>query len=124
MEEAEALCDRVAIQVNGRLSCLGTPLHVKNKYGTGYRLEIRSPKPEAFVTAWVRQRIHPEVALLTASTGELSIYQLPALSPVFTLGHVFTAIPACRSELAAVNYSVSLSTLNQAFLLFARNQDD
>merc|ERR1711981_1372347 len=40
MEEAEALCDRIAIQVKGQLRCLGTPMHIKHKYGSGYQLEL------------------------------------------------------------------------------------
>jgi len=31
MEEAEALCTRIGIMVNGRLKCLGTPQHLKSK---------------------------------------------------------------------------------------------
>merc|ERR1719230_1730151 len=42
MEEAEALCDRLAIQVKGQLRCLGTPMQIRNKYGFGYQLEIYS----------------------------------------------------------------------------------
>ena len=30
MEEAEALCDRMAIMVNGRFKCIGTPNHLRN----------------------------------------------------------------------------------------------
>merc|ERR1712150_67613 len=40
MEEAEALSDRIAIQVKGQLRCLGTPLHIKSRYGSGYHLEL------------------------------------------------------------------------------------
>merc|ERR1719335_1267292 len=40
MEEAEALSDRLAIQVKGQLRCVGTPDHIKNTHGAGYQLEI------------------------------------------------------------------------------------
>ncbi|CAD7927180.1 unnamed protein product [Amoebophrya sp. A25] len=40
MEEADALTTRVAIMVNGRFRCLGSTLHIKNKYGSGYHLEL------------------------------------------------------------------------------------
>merc|ERR1712139_99528 len=40
MEEAEALSDRLAIQVQGRLRCIGTPDHIKRTHGSGYQLEI------------------------------------------------------------------------------------
>ena len=46
MEEADALCDRLAIMVNGQLDCLGTPLHIKNKHGSGYRLEVAAPQAD------------------------------------------------------------------------------
>ena len=32
MAECEVLCSRVAIMVNGRLMCLGSPQHLKEKY--------------------------------------------------------------------------------------------
>uniref|UniRef100_A0A6Q2X9B5 ABC transporter domain-containing protein n=1 Tax=Esox lucius TaxID=8010 RepID=A0A6Q2X9B5_ESOLU len=41
MEEAEAVCDRVAIMVSGRLRCIGSIQHLKGKYGRGYSLEIK-----------------------------------------------------------------------------------
>nr|XP_023416826.1 ATP-binding cassette sub-family A member 5 [Cavia porcellus] len=41
MEEAEAICDRVAIMVAGQLRCIGTVQHLKSKFGRGYFLEIK-----------------------------------------------------------------------------------
>ena len=38
MSEADALCDRIGIMTGGTLQCLGTPLHLKNKFGAGYVL--------------------------------------------------------------------------------------
>jgi ABC-type multidrug transport system ATPase subunit len=38
MEECEALCSRLAIMVNGKFRCLGSPQHLKNKFGEGYTL--------------------------------------------------------------------------------------
>lgn len=33
MEEAEALANRIAIMVNGRLKCVGSPVYLKGKFG-------------------------------------------------------------------------------------------
>ncbi|CAD7929306.1 unnamed protein product [Amoebophrya sp. A120] len=41
MEEAEALCDRVAIQHRGRLKCVGTVQHLCRKFGRGYEVRLR-----------------------------------------------------------------------------------
>ena len=40
MEEAEALCDRVAIISKGLLRCIGTQRELKERYGQGYRLTL------------------------------------------------------------------------------------
>uniref|UniRef100_A0A8C6KAS6 Uncharacterized protein n=1 Tax=Melopsittacus undulatus TaxID=13146 RepID=A0A8C6KAS6_MELUD len=46
MEEAEAVCDRVAILVSGQLRCIGSVQHLKNRFGKGYVLEIKVKDPE------------------------------------------------------------------------------
>ncbi|CAG9322388.1 unnamed protein product [Blepharisma stoltei] len=48
MEEAEALSDRLAIMVGGRLRCIGTSTYLRNKFGQGYELEVKLsiPKPK------------------------------------------------------------------------------
>ena len=40
MEEADALADRIAIVVEGRIKCIGTPLNMKNTFGDGYRVSM------------------------------------------------------------------------------------
>ena len=40
MEEADALSDRIAIMNHGQVKCCGTPLYLKNTFGSGYRLNL------------------------------------------------------------------------------------
>ena len=40
MEEADTLGDVISIMSRGRLHCLGTSLHLKNKYGSGYHVDV------------------------------------------------------------------------------------
>jgi ABC-type multidrug transport system ATPase subunit len=40
MEEADVLCDRISIMSKGKLQCIGTALHLKKKYGFGYRIHL------------------------------------------------------------------------------------
>lgn len=42
MEECEALCPRIGIMANGRLRCLGSAQHLKNKFGQGYQVELKA----------------------------------------------------------------------------------
>ena len=41
MDEAETLCKRMGIMVNGEFVCLGRANEIKNKYGYGYELNVR-----------------------------------------------------------------------------------
>mmetsp|Transcript_26423 Transcript_26423/g.39214 ORF Transcript_26423/g.39214 Transcript_26423/m.39214 type:complete len:1955 (+) Transcript_26423:136-6000(+) len=41
MEEAEALCTRIGIMVNGGLRCLGSGQHLKQRFGDGYEVDIK-----------------------------------------------------------------------------------
>merc|ERR1719399_1548040 len=50
MDEADALCGRIGIMSHGLMRCIGTNLHLKNRYGNGYKVEIRFD-PEQLDTA-------------------------------------------------------------------------
>jgi|TARA_B110000285_G_scaffold227470_1_gene288850 ATP-binding cassette, subfamily A (ABC1), member 3 len=41
LEEAEALCTKMGIMVKGEFKCFGSSQHIKDKYGTGYELELK-----------------------------------------------------------------------------------
>ncbi|CAI2385685.1 unnamed protein product [Moneuplotes crassus] len=41
MEEAEALSTNMGIMVAGQFKCFGSKQHIKNKFGTGYQVEIK-----------------------------------------------------------------------------------
>jgi ABC-type multidrug transport system ATPase subunit len=40
MEECEALCSRIGIMVNGRLTCLGGAQHLKSRFGADYLVDV------------------------------------------------------------------------------------
>uniref|UniRef100_A0A7S4GQD5 ABC transporter domain-containing protein n=1 Tax=Oxyrrhis marina TaxID=2969 RepID=A0A7S4GQD5_OXYMA len=136
MEEAEALCDRLAIQTVGRLRCLGSPIHIKQKYGSGYQLELytersaRESVGRASATAeqhrlleFVQTHLDRDSTLLEAHSGRY-LFQLPPISKGLTLGQVFTKVHAQRQELHIVDYSVAQPTLEQVFLRFAKEQEE
>ena len=45
MLECEQLCDRLTILVHGNARCLGSPQHLKEKYGTEYRIRLTLLRP-------------------------------------------------------------------------------
>merc|ERR1712048_211205 len=120
MEEAEALCDRLAIQVKGQLRCLGTPMHIRNKYGYGYQLELfvkasdtaefQSTAPAQNVLDFVSSHISAKANLLEFHKDRY-LFQLPALSKDFTLGKILTEITANKKTVGIYDWSIERPTL-------------
>lgn len=129
MEEADAVCDRLAIQVKGVLRCLGSPLHLKTKYGSGYRVEIQLcqrsvelEQAEAQLSEFLRGALSPEVRLFEKQ-GNRFVYQLPTLQRgVLTLGNVFDKMQSARKQLGVQDFAVTRPSLEQVFLRFAQEQ--
>jgi ABC-type multidrug transport system ATPase subunit len=136
MEEAEAVCDRIAIQVLGRLRCLGTPMHLKNKYSSGYQVEVRLKRLDASETTdgnvsergdellkFIRHSLSNDIQLLESYDNSYVI-QLPLFEKgVLTLGKVFTELEGAKQTLDIEEYTLSQASLEQVFLRFAREQD-
>jgi ABC-type multidrug transport system ATPase subunit len=130
MEEAEAVCDRIAIQVLGSLRCLGSPIHLKKKYGSGYQMEIRvKNKAEEGqkrlassedVTKFVKSSLSPEAELLEAH-DRCFLYQLPRFKVGgLSLGQVFKGLQDASQIYSIEEYSLVQPTLEQVFLRFAK----
>ena len=45
MEEAETLCERIGILVDGQFKCLSTSDEIKEKYGYGYEINLKIKTP-------------------------------------------------------------------------------
>jgi ABC-type multidrug transport system ATPase subunit len=45
IEEADSLCDRIGVLINGKLVALGTSLELKTTYGEGYKFDARVRHP-------------------------------------------------------------------------------
>lgn len=54
MEEAEALCTKMAIMVGGNFKCIGTPQELRGIFGKGYEIQINVKTPtEEDITAFL-----------------------------------------------------------------------
>lgn len=152
MEEAEALSDRLAIQVKGRLRCIGTPDHIKNTYGAGYQLEVLVNKDRcssvsnsnqvgmSFNTKRNLDTAAPEVSsfitelchdakLLEYHEGRY-LFQLPVLKAVGTrvgevsLADLFSWMQRGYVSIGMQDYSISRPSLEQVFIRFSKEQDE
>uniref|UniRef100_A0A452T9I6 ATP binding cassette subfamily A member 8 n=1 Tax=Ursus maritimus TaxID=29073 RepID=A0A452T9I6_URSMA len=94
MAEAEAVCDRVAIMVSGKLRCIGSIQHLKSKFGKNYLLEMKVKTPEQ------RERLLDLNELLTSVRPS-----------------------AVKQSFDLEEYSLSQSTLEQVFLELSKEQE-
>uniref|UniRef100_A0A6I8P991 ATP binding cassette subfamily A member 2 n=1 Tax=Ornithorhynchus anatinus TaxID=9258 RepID=A0A6I8P991_ORNAN len=110
MEECEALCTRLAIMVNGRLKCLGSIQHLKNRFGDGYMITVRT-KSSLSVKEVVRfvNRNFPEAVLKERHHTKVQ-YQLK--SEHISLAQVFSKMEQVVGVLGIEDYSVSQTTLD------------
>ncbi|XP_073746135.1 ATP-binding cassette sub-family A member 2 [Callorhinus ursinus] len=122
MEECEALCTRLAIMVNGRLRCLGSIQHLKNRFGDGYMITVRT-KSSQNVKDVVRffNRNFPEAVLKERHHTKVQ-YQLQ--SEHISLAQVFSKMEQVVAVLGIEDYSVSQTTLDNVFVNFAKKQSD
>jgi len=69
MDEADILGDRVGIMNEGELIALGTPLYLKNRYGTGYTLTVlKKPNIKSDI---LERYIHENLGEEVIKTSEL-----------------------------------------------------
>ncbi|RNF24658.1 ABC1 transporter [Trypanosoma conorhini] len=113
LEEVEALAHRVAIMVNGSLRCLGNKTHLKQKYGSGFEMAIRTEEsvPRANVEAFVL-KYFPS-ATLNEVQGPRYTYALPATA---SLSEAFSALETHGGEIGIADYAVSQTSIEQVFL--------
>ncbi|XP_046356672.2 phospholipid-transporting ATPase ABCA3-like [Haliotis rufescens] len=132
MEECDALCTRIAIMVNGRFVCLGTPQHLKTKFGQGYTLIARMKTVETQPGASDERApapTEPLVNFITTSYPNTHVFddhqgyvhfQVPYSA--VSLAQVFTLMEQSKVQFSVEDYSVHQTTLEQVFLSFTRWQ--
>jgi ABC-type multidrug transport system ATPase subunit len=113
MEEADALGDRVTILAKGRMRSIGTSLHLKQKYGAGYRLAFTMPElaEKPAIQNFMRNSL--PMATVVYDVGSVIVFQIPReLSP--RLADFFRALEN-QQEFPRAEYSVSITTLEEVF---------
>uniref|UniRef100_H2YX24 ABC transporter domain-containing protein n=1 Tax=Ciona savignyi TaxID=51511 RepID=H2YX24_CIOSA len=115
MEECEALCSRLAIMVNGSFKCIGSPQHLKNRYGEGYTITVKvSDGTENLenVQAFI-QEAFPN-CVVKESHSSMIMYQVPLED--MNLSFLFDEMERNKSRLSIEDYSVNQTTLDEVSL--------
>ncbi|GJJ78111.1 ABC-2 type transport system ATP-binding protein [Entomortierella parvispora] len=132
MEEADALCDRIGIITNGHIQALGTSQRLKNTYGAGYKVVVKtrynaatSASSNSHVTLALEQAVGTGRVTLVQALGASLEYELTRVEGERTtdmLTKLFRLFEQSRDELGIEDYSVSQTTLAQVFIEFAKEQ--
>uniref|UniRef100_A0A8C4GY08 ABC transporter domain-containing protein n=1 Tax=Dicentrarchus labrax TaxID=13489 RepID=A0A8C4GY08_DICLA len=125
MEECEALCTRLAVMVNGQFKCLGSPQHLKSKFGSGYTLlakvhiEIDLEDSDLQLFKDFIESTFPGSQLKDEHQGMVH-YHLT--DKTLTWAQVFGTLEAAKEKYHIEDYCVSQISLEQVFLSFAQFQ--
>nr|APD26541.1 ATP-binding cassette transporter subfamily A member 5 X1 protein [Brachionus koreanus] len=121
MEEAEALCHRIGIMVNGELKCLGSSQYLKEKFGSGYLLEAKCDKLRKLEFDQTIFRIFDGKAVCSENFFNYQVFNVPS-DNVKSLAKIFGELEMVKSQGLIYEYSFSQSTLEQVFIKFAKEK--
>jgi ABC-type multidrug transport system ATPase subunit len=120
MEEAEALCTRIGIMARGKLKCIGSPHHLKSKYGKGYTLTVNllPSSNESLqnnnLLAFISSTLCKEVTMLSA-INRTRKFLLPRESCP-SISEIFKQMELNKNILEIREWGLTLSTLEDVFI--------
>ena len=118
MEEAEALCQRIAIMVGGALRCLGNAQRLKSLYGDGYQLAVTLAPDQLAAFQQEMSRLFPACRVVEALDTLLK-YEIPKLNSDgsrVSIGSVFRLMEQLKVKYGVREYAVSETDLERIFI--------
>ncbi|CAN6207394.1 unnamed protein product [Urochloa humidicola] len=117
MEEAETLCDRLCIMVDGSLQCIGTPKELIARYGGYYVLTMTTlPEFEQEVENLVR-KLSPSARKVYNLSGTQK-YELPKQE--VRIADVFMAVESFKKRVEVQAWGLADTTMEDVFVKVAK----
>uniref|UniRef100_A0A8C9NEM6 P-type phospholipid transporter n=1 Tax=Serinus canaria TaxID=9135 RepID=A0A8C9NEM6_SERCA len=130
MDEADILGDRVAIISQGKLFCSGSPVFLKNSFGSGFYLTlVRKMRTTKMGRATVSMNVvlihhHIPEAKLIESIGQELIYLLPNKNfKQRSYASLFRELEETLDDLGLSSFGVSDTPLEEVFLKVTAEAD-
>ena len=119
MEEADALSDRIAIMNHGQVKCAGSPIFLKNVYGSGYRLVLA--KNNSFNETEFNSILKSTTPDLNLSTAiETNIAAEMIVSIPFSMNNILSTllstIEKSKEKIGIDGYGISSPTIEEVFI--------
>jgi ABC-type multidrug transport system ATPase subunit len=120
MEEAEALCTRIAIQSLGRMKTIGTQHQLKRKYGTFYKIEFitEEDRHQDVQRLLVNVNANPELIEKNSTAVTFKV------SKEVNLSVLVKVIEAQRKPMHIKNWGFSESNLEDIFLTIVMKDEE
>ncbi|EFA80035.1 ABC transporter A family protein [Heterostelium album PN500] len=119
MEEADALGDKIIIMDGGKLSGAGTSLHLKDRFGTGYKLHLVTTNIEE------AQRLvqhHLPIAKLDRINSMNLVYTIPSMEQLSSFLKFLTVEKSIDKLIT--DWQIQNTTLEDVFLQMVRKPED
>eukprot|EP00003_Mantamonas_plastica_P032333 TRINITY_DN874_c0_g3_i5.p1 TRINITY_DN874_c0_g3~~TRINITY_DN874_c0_g3_i5.p1 ORF type:complete len:1424 (+),score=500.16 TRINITY_DN874_c0_g3_i5:280-4551(+) len=116
MEEADALCNRIGIVSHGELKCIGAPIHLKKKFGQGFKINVTSrPTAQALQASEDFVKSIVPTAELDAVLGPWDRSYAVATKDM-EVSSVFAAMESEKSTTCIKEWQLSQSSLTEVFV--------
>ncbi|KAJ3314340.1 hypothetical protein HDV04_000706 [Boothiomyces sp. JEL0838] len=121
MEEAEALCQRIAIMAKGTLRCIANPTRLKELYGSGFRIFANMQEENTAAASKFIESILPEGWTKVDSFATSITYEFPAKKGA--VASLFETIEKKKKEVGILDYGIGQTTLEEVFVKLINEAD-
>jgi ABC-type multidrug transport system ATPase subunit len=113
LEEAEVLCDRIGIISKGELQCLGTSIHLKNKFTKGITLVVNFEDGDDEIIKDYIFNLLPKSEMIKSMQGSITF---KFMKDDMKLSKLFETIKNEKKINKIQTWSISNSTLEDVYL--------
>jgi ABC-type multidrug transport system ATPase subunit len=124
-EEAEALCERIAILIKGSLVCVDTPKSIKMNHSNTYTLEVFTDNPKQFEDDYVKRdnlfglRPNEDYELETS----ISYQKYSITMKTENIANVFAQMEKAKESGLVSQYNFGQYSLEQVFINFVNSTE-
>ncbi|KAL5724971.1 Phospholipid-transporting ATPase abca7 [Ranunculus cassubicifolius] len=118
MEEAEVLCDRLGIFVDGEFQCIGNPKELKARYGGSYVFTMTTSLNQEDEVEKLVRAISPNANRIYHISGTQK-FELPKQE--VRISDVFQAVEKAKSMFTIYAWGLADTTLEDVFIKVARS---
>jgi len=126
MDEAGHLGQRIGIMAKGHLACLGSPLHLRSKYGGGYELAVRMAAGRNVSDEVVPmiQQLCPTATVREQPSSTYVKLTLGKAGVDFSLVRLYEELEKAKETAGVTSYVANQADLEDVFLRILRLSGD